>query len=53
MITIKDIERAKKNIGQFIHRTPLIPSNSLSFLSGADVYLNGLLQGAGRVQQAR
>jgi threonine dehydratase len=39
MITIKDIERAKKNIRQFIHRTPLIPSNSLSFLSGAAVYL--------------
>lgn len=39
MITIKDIEQAKKNIGQFIHRTPLIPSNSLSFLSGAAVYL--------------
>ena len=39
MITIKDIEQAQKNIGQFIHRTPLIPSNSLSVLSGADVYL--------------
>jgi threonine dehydratase len=39
MITINDIEQARTNIGQFIHRTPLIPSNSLSILSGADVYL--------------
>jgi len=39
MITLKDIEQAQKNIGQYIHRTPLIPSNSLSLLSGADVYL--------------
>lgn len=39
MITIKDIERAQKNLGQSIHRTPLIVSNSLNALSGADVYL--------------
>jgi threonine dehydratase len=39
MITIKDIEQAQKKIGQFIHRTALIPSYSLSLLSGADVYL--------------
>ena len=39
MVTIKNIEQAQKNIGQSIHRTPLIPSNSLSVLSGADVYL--------------
>lgn len=39
MITVKDIEQAQKNIEQSIHRTPLIPSNSLSSLSGADVYL--------------
>jgi threonine dehydratase len=39
MITIKDIEQAQKNIDPFIHRTPLITSNSLSVLSGADVYL--------------
>jgi threonine dehydratase len=39
MITVKDIEQAQKNIGQSIHRTPLIPSNSLSILSGAGVYL--------------
>ena len=39
MITINNIEQAQKNIGKYIHRTPLIPSNSLSNLSGADVYL--------------
>ncbi len=39
MITLTDIEQAQRNIGQYIHRTPLIPSNSLSILSGAEVYL--------------
>jgi threonine dehydratase len=39
MITIADIQRAKQNIGTFIHKTPLIHSNSLSMLSGAEVYL--------------
>jgi len=39
MIDLKDIEQAQKNIKPHIHRTPLIPSNSLSLLTGADVYL--------------
>jgi threonine dehydratase len=39
MITITDIQAARSTIGSFIHKTPLIHSNSLSRLSGADVYL--------------
>jgi len=39
MISLADIQYAKKNIGPFIHKTPLIHSNSLSMLSGAEVYL--------------
>ena len=39
MITLSDIQQAGKAISAFIHRTPLIPSRSLSLLSGAEVYL--------------
>jgi threonine dehydratase len=39
MITLKDIQDARINIASFIHKTPLIHSNSLSSLSGAEVYL--------------
>jgi threonine dehydratase len=39
MITISDIQRAQKEITPFIHRTPLIFSNSLSILTGAEVFL--------------
>ena len=39
MITINDIQAARGAIGPFIHKTPIIHSNSLSTLSGADVYL--------------
>ena len=39
MISFTDIQNALKNIGPFIHRTPLIHSNSLSMLSGSEVYL--------------
>ncbi|HUI46367.1 MAG TPA: threonine ammonia-lyase [Nitrospirota bacterium] len=39
MITLKDIQEARKNLVPFIHKTPLIYSNSLSNLSGAEVYL--------------
>ena len=39
MITLSDIQHAAQAVSAFIHRTPLIPSRSLSVLSGADVYL--------------
>jgi threonine dehydratase len=39
MITIDDIQQAGKDIAPYIHKTPLIHSNALSTLSGADVYL--------------
>jgi threonine dehydratase len=39
MITLGDIQQARRNIARFIHKTPLIHSNSLSRLSGAEVYL--------------
>jgi len=39
MITINDIQAAAKTIGPYIHKTLLIRSNSLSLLSGAEVYL--------------
>ena len=38
-ISLKNIQYARKNIDPFIHKTPLIHSNSLSMLSGAEVYL--------------
>ncbi len=39
MIALKDIQEARERIAPFIHRTPLVPSHSLSTLSGAEVYL--------------
>jgi threonine dehydratase len=39
MISLSDIQAARERIAPFIHRTPLIPSNSLSALSGAEVFL--------------
>lgn len=39
MVGIKDVEDALKNIRPFIHKTPLIHSNSFSKLINADVYL--------------
>ena len=39
MINLSDIQRAGKVISAYIHKTPLIHSNALSMLSGADVYL--------------
>jgi threonine dehydratase len=39
MITLEDILTAGRTIRPYIHKTPLIHSNSLSALTGADVYL--------------
>jgi threonine dehydratase len=39
MITIKDIRNAHENIKSYIHKTPLIHSNSFTKLTGADVYI--------------
>lgn len=39
MINIEDIRSAREIIKPFIHRTPLIHSNSFSRLTGADVYI--------------
>src|SRR5512147_1583185 len=39
MISLTDVKDARKNIEPFTHKTPLIHSNSLSILSGAEVYL--------------
>lgn len=39
MMNIVDIHAALKGIQNFIHKTPLIHSNSFSRLIGADVYL--------------
>ncbi len=39
MIRVTDIRQARKDIAAFIHKTPLIHSDALSKLSGADVYL--------------
>ncbi len=39
MITLADIQQAQEKISSSIHRTPLIRSNSLSAITGADVYL--------------
>jgi len=38
MITLKDVQDAQRNIAPYIHKTPLILSNSLSLLSGAEVH---------------
>src|SRR4030042_1885939 len=39
MLNIKDIQRAVENIKDFVHKTPLIHSNSFSKMTGAEVYL--------------
>jgi threonine dehydratase len=39
MITIEDIRNAHENIRSYIHKTPLIHSNSFSNLTGAQVYI--------------
>lgn len=39
MITHANIEQARERISPHIHRTPLIRSNSLSAMTGADVHL--------------
>jgi threonine dehydratase len=39
MLSKKDIQTAARNIKDFVHKTPLIHSNSLSKITGADVYL--------------
>lgn len=39
MVSLDDIRRAMQNISPFVHRTPLIYSNSFSRLTGAEVYL--------------
>jgi threonine dehydratase len=38
-LDIEDIRKAAEGIGDFIHRTPLIYSNSFSIMTGAEVYL--------------
>lgn len=38
-VDIKDIQKALLNIRPFIHKTPLIYSNSFSRLTGAEVYI--------------
>ncbi len=39
MISLQDIRNAYSNIQSFIHKTPLIYSNSFSKMTGAEVYL--------------
>jgi threonine dehydratase len=39
MVEINDIRRAAGKIGAYIHKTPLVRSDSFSRLSGAEVYL--------------
>jgi threonine dehydratase len=39
MVTLQDIQKAVFRIKPFIHRTPLIHSNSFSKMTGADIYL--------------
>jgi threonine dehydratase len=39
MVTLQDIQEAAFRVKPFIHRTPLIHSNSFSKKTGADVYL--------------
>ena len=39
MVNTKDIEKALQNIRTFVHKTPLIHSNSFSKMFGAEVYL--------------
>lgn len=39
MVNIEDIQKALKKIQPFIHKTPLIHSNSFSKLIEAEIYL--------------
>jgi threonine dehydratase len=39
MLTLDDIKKAHKNIKDYIHKTPLIYSNSLSNMTGFEVYI--------------
>ncbi len=39
MVNFKDIQAAAENIKDFVHKTPLIYSNSFSKMTGAEVYL--------------
>ncbi len=39
MVNIEEIEKAYRNIKPFVHKTPLIHSNSFSKMFGAEVYL--------------
>ncbi len=39
MIGITDIEDARRSLGAFVHKTPLIYSSSFSRVTGAEVYL--------------
>ncbi len=39
MVNFKDIQAAAGNIKDFVHKTPLIYSNSFSKMTGAEVYL--------------
>ena len=38
-VNIRDIRKAADEIGGFVHKTPLIHSNSFSAMTGAEVYL--------------
>lgn len=39
MINLSDIRNAARKIGPFVHKTPLVYSNSFSRMTGAEVYL--------------
>ncbi len=39
MIGLKDVTEAAGRVGPFVHKTPLVYSNSFSAMTGADVYL--------------
>ncbi|MBI3600535.1 MAG: threonine ammonia-lyase [Nitrospinae bacterium] len=39
MVTLEDIKEAQRNIKDYIHKTPLVYSNSISSMTGLDVYL--------------
>ncbi len=39
MISLKEIQEAAKTISGFVHKTPLIHSNSLSAMTGAEVFI--------------
>jgi threonine dehydratase len=39
LVTLQDIKEAQRNIKDYIHKTPLVYSNSISSMTGLDVYL--------------